>query len=272
MKYTLLFFSFLLCLCSQSIYAQVNGGISLAHPKYLKGNTYAVIVGISDYVDDALDLSVADKDGLAFNKYLRTHGFPALRADQVQLLLNHDATLGGIIKALQWLTTVATAQDRVIFFFSGHGAPNGVAPADYRRTDGGNLLTHYVIKSHLKQCLSTQVLMVVDACHAGGTESASYLGAVGDLLNGYKNSGIAMILSSNIQQSSREYPSEGLSYFTHYLLEGIVGGYANRNKDNLITLGEAFEYVKLNVHVMTNETQTPQTGGDFDPNIVMRLK
>ncbi|MEL7535009.1 MAG: peptidase C14 caspase catalytic subunit p20, partial [Bacteroidota bacterium] len=82
---------------------------------------------------------------------------------------------------------------------------------------------------------------------------------------------ISMLLSSDISQSSLEYAEVGLSYFTHYLLEGIEKGYANKNKDNLITIQEAFDYVKLNVQVLTQNQQIPTIGGDFDQSIVMRL-
>ena len=251
--------------------AQIPGNITLVDPKYLTGNTYAIVVGISDYMDDELDLTVAANDAWAVSSYLQKHGFPPIEENRIRVLVDHQATYENIVTALRWMPLLTTKDDRIIFFFSGHGAPHGLATADYNRTTGANILTHSTIKSLLKKSASSQMLMIVDACHAGGAESATYVGAVSDLLTGYANSGISMLLSSNIDQSSAEYPSTNLSYFTHYLLQGINGGYANKNKDNLITIGEAFEYVWLNVHVMTNEAQTPQKGGDFDPSIVMRL-
>lgn len=257
----------LLLYTSLSVFAQTN----LVHPKYLKGETYAVVVGISDYVDDRLDLTVADKDALAIGRWLRNHGFPKLDDAHLNLLTNQQATKANIILALQKVARSAGPDDRIIFYFSGHGAPEGLASADYRLSDGGNLLQHETVKTILKLSRSTQTLLIVDACHAGGSESAMYFGIFTDLKNGYLNSGISMLLSSDISQSSLEYPAVGMSYFTHYLLQGIEKGYANTNKDNLITIDEAYDYVRLNVQVLTDDQQTPTKGGDFDPSIVMRL-
>ncbi len=245
--------------------------VSLVHPKYLKGETYAVVVGISDYIDDRLDLNVADKDAFAVEKWLRNHGFPKLDDAHLTLLVNHQATQANIISALQKVARSAGPDDRIIFYFSGHGAPEGLASADFRLADGANLVSHQAVKSILKLSRSTQTLLIVDACHAGGSEVATYFGIFTDLKQGYVNSGISMLLSSDISQSSLENPAVGLSYFTHYLLEGIEKGYANKNQDNLITIQEAFDYVKLNVQVLTQNKQIPTTGGDFDQSIVMRL-
>ena len=92
-----------------------------------------------------------------------------------------------------------------------------------------------------------------------------------DLLNGYANSGISMLLSSDISQSSFEFKGVGLSFFTHYLLQGMRQGFANKDNNRIITIMEAYQYVRLNVEVMTGGEQTPQIGGDFDPDIVMKI-
>ncbi|MEL6254479.1 MAG: caspase family protein [Bacteroidota bacterium] len=243
----------------------------LVHPKYLKGETYAVIVGITDYQEDRLDLSVASNDAFMMADYLKKHGFPVLDNDHMQVLTDQRATKNNILAALSWATRVAGKDDRIVFFFSGHGAPEGLAATDFNTLTGANLVYHSSIKSLLKKSKSSQMLMIVDACHSGASESAFYMGAVKDIVKGYRNSGITMLLSSSASQSSLEYGSVGLSYFTHYLLEGINQGFANKNGDNMITIQEAFDYVKLNVDVLTEGTQTPQKAGDFDRSIVMRL-
>ncbi len=165
----------------------------------------------------------------------------------------------------------ARRDDRVIFYFSGHGSPEGLAPADYRGEDGSHLLLHSAIKTILRQSLSRQILLVIDACHAQGSEDAAYIGAVTDLLASYNNSGMTILSSSNADQSSFEYAESGKSFFTHYLLQGIQQEFADYNKDQIITLREAYEYARLDVHVMTEGAQTPQEGGDADPHIVLRL-
>lgn len=248
----------------------IQAQITLLNPRYLEGETYAVIVGVSDYMDDRLDLSVAADDGLAVARWLHEEGFPPVMAEKMVLLLDHDATKNNIAAALDWVAAKATSKDRIIFYFSGHGAPEGLAPADYTIEGGGNMLSHGLIKTILRKSESRQVLLLVDACHSQGSESAIYIGAVSDLLNGYVNSGFSIVSSSTIDQSSYEFAESGLSYFTHYFLQGIREGYADKDQDGIITIWEAYEYSRLNVQVMTEGEQIPQTGGDFDGKLVMR--
>lgn len=261
----ILFLLIILPVC-QSVQAQ----ITLFNPRYLEGETYAVIVGVSDYADDRLDLSVAADDGLAVARWLHEEGFPPVMAEKMVLLLDHDATKNNIATALDWVAAKATSKDRIIFYFSGHGAPEGLAPTDYRIARGENLLSHGLIKTILRKSESRQVLLLIDACHSQGSESAIYIGAVSDLLNGYVNSGFSIVSSSTIDQSSYEFAESGLSYFTHYFLQGIREGYADKDQNGIITIQESYDYSRLNVQVMTEGEQIPQTGGDFDGNLVMR--
>ncbi|MBI4701465.1 MAG: hypothetical protein HY744_09945 [Deltaproteobacteria bacterium] len=45
--------------------------------------------------------------------------------DQIKLALGHRASKVDIDKPLAWLASNVTAQGRIYFFFSGHGAPLG---------------------------------------------------------------------------------------------------------------------------------------------------
>lgn len=260
----------ILLLLSMSATHVLQAQIRLLNPRYLEGETYAVVVGVSDYFEDQLDLSVAADDGLAVARWLHEEGFPPVMAEKMVLLLNHDATKNNIATALDWVASKATSKDRIIFYFSGHGAPEGLAPADFNIQNGSNLLSHGVIKTILRKSDSRQILLLIDACHSQGSESAIYIGAVSDLLAGYVNSGFSIISSSTIDQSSFEFAESGLSYFTHYFLQGIRHGFADKDQDEIITIQEAYEYSKLNVQVMTDGDQVPQAGGDFDGNMVMR--
>ena len=251
--------------------APLFGQTDLIPPKYLKGQTWAVIVGVSDYQIDRLDLSVAADDAIAVGRWLYHDGFPPVDTSRMALFLDLAATRANIITGLEWVAEQAGPDDRISFYFSGHGSPEGLAPSDFGTTASGNLLEHGTIKTILKKSASHQIMLIIDACHSQGSESAIYIGAVSDLLNGYVNSGITILSSSNVEQSSYEYGESGLSYFTHYFLQGIREGYANKNNDAYITIEEAYEYVRLNVQVMTDGDQTPQRGGDVDPNMILRL-
>ncbi|MBK9962809.1 MAG: caspase family protein [Saprospiraceae bacterium] len=85
-------------------------------------NTYAVVVGISDYQDLGIpDLRFADKDAEAFANYLKSKAGGNLDADHLKVLLNEKATVAQFAMALDWLMEVVKENDQVILYFSGHG-------------------------------------------------------------------------------------------------------------------------------------------------------
>jgi uncharacterized caspase-like protein len=82
-----------------------------------------------------------------------------------------------------------------------------------------------------------------------------------------------MTSSSGVQFSSW-YPEKRHSLFTYYLLKGL-GGDADKNKDNIITVGEIRTYLSDQVpymaHRLTGNEQTPQITGN-DQDILVRFK
>ena len=85
-------------------------------------NTYAVVVGISDYQDPGIpDLRFADKDAEAFAAFLSSKAGGSLDQDHLKLLLNKQASMAQFANALDWLMESAKEGDKVIIYFSGHG-------------------------------------------------------------------------------------------------------------------------------------------------------
>ena len=85
-------------------------------------NTYAVVVGISDYQDkDIPDLRFADKDAAAFAEFLRSEAGGKLDKDHLKVLLNQEATMAQFAIALDWLWENVREGDQAIIYFSGHG-------------------------------------------------------------------------------------------------------------------------------------------------------
>src|SRR5688572_1645873 len=83
------------------------------------GETWAVIVGVSNY-QNITKLNFADKDAKAFNDYL-LDPLVNVKPSNVKLLLNDQARAAEIYGALEWLQQSVKENDRVIFYFSGHG-------------------------------------------------------------------------------------------------------------------------------------------------------
>lgn len=77
----------------------------------------ALIVGINDYGDPRNNLNSCVADAAAMEGILReVYGF-----QRVTTLLDGDATIAGVDAALTALLAGATPEDRLVFFYSGHG-------------------------------------------------------------------------------------------------------------------------------------------------------
>ena len=86
------------------------------------GETYGLVVGISDYQDEDIpDLRFADKDAIAFANYLKSEAGGSLDNDHLKVLLNSDASQAQFAGALDWLWEVVGENDKVFIYFSGHG-------------------------------------------------------------------------------------------------------------------------------------------------------
>jgi uncharacterized caspase-like protein len=94
---------------------------------------FAVIVGIADYQAATLNLKWADDDALDFYDALRRG--KNWETDKITLLTNSGATKEAIKGALASLSKRATADDQIVFYFSGRGT-NGPDQPPFDEGDG----------------------------------------------------------------------------------------------------------------------------------------
>ena len=57
-------------------------------------------------------------------------------------------------------------------------------------------------------------------------------------------------------------------YFTTYLLSGLKGD-ADKNKDQIITARELFDYVSVKVSQISGDRQHPVMWGKFSDNLIL---
>ena len=254
----------------------------------MKGNTWAVIVGISKY-QNVPGLNYADKDAIAFYDYLVNK--KGIDSTHIQLLVNDKAIASDIYGALDWLNLSVKENDRVIFYFSGHGDvetktihQNGFllandAPVAAYMTKGTvsvsylqDYLETYVAKKKVKD-----VLLLVDACRAGklagGSEGIQItMHALGETWNNQ----IIKILSAQEGEASFEDKKwgGGRGVFSYYLVKGLEG-LANRNADSVINTAEIAAYLPFAVADETGSKQNPTVSGNpknnlfsFDKNLL----
>jgi uncharacterized caspase-like protein len=256
------------------------------------GEKWAVIVGVSNYRDSRIpSLRYASKDATSLYNWLVSPDGGRYSPSRVKLLTDASATNQNIKQALfDWLKQ-AIAEDMVIIYFAGHGSPP--SPDEPQNlfllaydTDFDAISSTgfpmWDVETALKRFVKAErVVVIADACHAGGVGSAFVQGrrtitvnpttatALQSLTNVGK--GIAVITASDDKQLSQEGQQWGGGHgvFTYHLLKGLKGE-ADFNNDNVVTLGELIPYLSQSVRRATQNAQSPTVAGRFDPAITVQ--
>jgi hypothetical protein len=222
---------------------------SLSSQKNLRPRVFAVVVGISDYEGTNLDLNYSDRDAQLFYNHLKSAMPNELAAGKSVLLLNEKATLTNINAALASVYRSSSANDFIIFYFSGHGSVGEFVP--YNHSVG---LKHSDLKNYFKSTEAKFRLVVADACFSGsiGTANETSVSSTQDLYD----SRLAVIMSSKPNQTSLEMGSLEQGVFSYHLIRGMQG-LADLNQDKYVTAGELFMYTKNKVSDHTSNSQIP---------------
>ena len=193
----------------------------------------------------------AASDAKAFGEFLETQD-KVFKKIRVKYLINARATKSEIEKHLYYTLPKAGKTDTIIIFFSGHGAYDPMRPKDFlflaydsEPDYVGTTAVKMTGLDFLKGIEAKRVLIIADACHAGGFSQMKPKASSSSLqlfLREVRNSsGKAIITSGKGDQLSWEIPDLGHSVFTHNLLEGLKGK-ADRDRDGVVTLSEVYRY------------------------------
>ena len=274
----------LACFCVHAADTRAERGGATTRAKAAKaqsvqkksGDLYALVVGIAKYMDrkeagkKIRDLTRADVDARDFADFLKQQG-KVFNEVHVTLLVNDQATRAAVETELKYKLRKAGKDDTIIIFLSGHGAPDPFNPNDFYfvtyDADPEYLGATAVQMSGLgftRRYESERVLLIADACHAGGfsLQPATKSLNLGPALTRFareirESSGTATIMSSRPGQTSLELEGLRNSVFTHFLLEGLRGK-ADRDRDSIVSLEEAYQYAYKRTHSATDGSQSPQ--------------
>ena len=255
---------------------------------------WAIIVGISKYKDESLNLKYADRDAEKVYKLLRAPAGGGFEEDHIKKLINEEATTSGITKALHSFLKKASKDDIVMLYFACHGSPDPERPNNIylltHDTDpidiAGTALPMREIDLSLRENVNAErVVIIADACHSaaicsgvgrrGAGNSAQAINAYLQEVSKAKGD-VALLTSAEATESSQEGEQWGGGHgvFTHFLLQGMQGdadGYGQQ-KDGIVTVGELFDYVRENVIKATNYTQHPAIGPNtFDRSLPISI-
>lgn len=237
-------------------------------------NTYAVIVGIADYKHDAIaaDLPYSLNNTRAIYNFLTSPEGGSVPEKNILLLTDSKATRNNIILKTKALYARAGKNDRVIFYYGGHGGEGFFAPHDYDGT-AETALFYSDIKSIFKSAKSSTKLLFIDACYSGGIKAPDARQDRKTDQTSTKNLNIAVMSASRGNEVSWQSGELGMGVFTYYLIKGL-GGAANRDGNSYITIQELFYYVYKQVTDKTSgpgfsSQQTPQLFGKFDLRLIV---
>lgn len=144
--------------------------ITLAEKITSQGKYYGLIVGIDDYRDpniQNLDNPIKDARELYVTLTSKYH----FKEENVWLLEN--ATRAQIIRSLDDLSQLISANDNLLIFYAGHGswdpdANNGFwLPSDADSDEKTNWFRNSALVDYLKEIDSRHTLLIADACFGG---------------------------------------------------------------------------------------------------------
>jgi tetratricopeptide (TPR) repeat protein len=218
------------------------------------GDKWALVIGISKFVDPGINLKYADKDAKDFRDFLVNKANFA--ADHVKLLLNENATRADILDYLgdKFLPHVAMQNDLVVIFISSHGSPShaDVAGANFlvaNDTQPEHLFATGIsmqeLASIIKQRVhANRVVIFLDACHSGAaltSEKGILRKSNFDAQDVMQGTGQFVVCSSEPGESSWESKNYDNGVFTKHLLAALA---SNGEKT---TLTSAFDSLKESV-------------------------
>ena len=232
-------------------------------------NSWALIIGINDY-ENVPDLHYAVEDALAIKNML-INEFNFSR-NNVRVLIDKEATQSNINKEMSKLLKSAGVNDRVVFYFAGHGetealgleevATGFLMPSD---ADVENLYFSAIpmedLRSVSKFSKAKHMLFLVDACYSGlaavntrglSTNSPNYIDKI------TQENARQIITAGQKDEKVLEKDEWEHSAFTKNLISGLKDKKANSNGDDFITGSELGYYLQEKVSLDTENSQTPQ--------------
>lgn len=242
-------------------------------------NTYAVVIGIADYKyeNTAPDLHWTINDAEKFVKFLKSDKGGNVPTENIYILKNDKAKKANIMKYARQLFEKANSEDRVIFYWSGHGIGGAFIPYDgfYNKETNKayNLLFFSDLKEIMKSAKCKVKLIFADACHSGSLKQNTEKKVVAQSKSlkpkaiNINDVEVAVMVAASADEYSMEYTSLKQGVFSFYLIEGLEGE-ADRNADKKVTIKELHDYVFKKVKSF-NPKQTPITFGKFDKDMVV---
>lgn len=199
--------------------------------------TYALIAGVSAYQNSEMNLGNTTKDAKDLKRVLDELHVKS------SLLTSKYANYDNIVEKLEKIVSAAKVNDKIMFFFSGHGAPGNFCTYD-------QFFPYSKLVDILSKAKAKEIYCFVDACHSGSvheTTTGNYDWA--------KNRNIIFCMGCKPEEFSYESGWVGNGFFTKSLLKGIRG---KASRDGKITVRSLFDYIYKDVTAHTRQYKQVQ--------------
>lgn len=199
--------------------------------------TYVLVTGVSSYQDSRNDVTLTTKNAKSFAQKMLT------QTDNVSILTSKYANHDNVLEKLKIICSKAKEDDRIVFFFAGHGTVDNMQNGCICAYD--EPIYYSELMNCLKESKAKEKVMIVEACHSGSS------------LASYIDPSVICFSSSRMDEFSYYHDLVGAGYFSNAILTGLQGK-ADANKDMKITVMELFQYAYSYVLGKSDKQQHPQ--------------
>ncbi len=220
----------------------------------IKGNYYALVIGVADYKLDELDLDFPVQDAKKLKDVLVK--YYTFEEENINLLEN--PTRVELFDAFTSLENNLNEHDNLLIFYAGHGAMKENAdqgywlPNDATKTSQANWVTNDDIVSMIKPIKAKHILLISDACFSG-----KMFYKMRDI-----NDNESVSIQENDQMKSRRAITSGAletvpdkSVFIEYLTD-----YLSQNKEKWLSSKKLYVEIKDDVTNRSQSRQKPLDG------------
>lgn len=254
----------------------------------MSGVTYAMIVAVENYNEpsDFPKVNYAKKDSEDLTEALKGLGY---EDEDFIVLVDEKATKAAITQKLKKVCERALPQDRIMFYFAGHGFyendQNLLAGADAIKTAKiDTCVPINTLLGFLKKSQARQKILFIDCCHSGfeageyereGIDSFSS----DELIYQFSREEFCVgFASCKSNETSVSHPKLQNGVWTHYLIQALKGEVAELYTKGLLFSDKlqsflnkrTSEFVKKNT--VKKKDQTPiKFGSETDKFIIADL-
>jgi WD40 repeat protein len=232
-----------------------------------KPGLYLLSIGVSKYMDKNFNLDYASVDAASIAEIFKSQAGGIYSSVTAKVLKDSEATRINILKGINWLAKEATQKDVVIIFIAGHGINDDFSgyyflPHDADKEFLSGTSVEWTKFDNLVKNLPSKVILMADSCHSGNItgskkRSADITGALKEMMSA--GSGQVIMTATTGGTYAYENKEWGHGAFTRALNDGLKSGFADYDKNGVITIKELDFYVTFRVKELTKGKQKPTT-------------